>query len=73
MNPSSRDVGAQLLHRWFGRGAGPLRAELRIRHVTLMTEREAKVQTGLPGNIQLVIRHIVAEQVATIIGEPQFS
>ena len=65
-------MGAELQHRWLRRGTGPLRAELRVGHVTLMAEREAEVQAGFPGNIQLVARHVVAEHVATIIGEPQF-
>jgi hypothetical protein len=38
-----------------------------------MAEWKAEVQAGLPGDIELVVRHVVAEQVATIIGEPQLA
>src|SRR6476646_10674107 len=66
-----RHMGAELLHGRFGRRAGPLSAELRIRYVTLVTVRESEVHAALPRDIELVARHIVAEHVATVICEPQ--
>src|SRR5437868_11440348 len=66
-------VGAELLHRRLGRRAGAARAELRIRHITLMAEWKAEVEAGLPGDIEFVVRQVVAEHVATVIGEPQLA
>src|SRR6266481_1230604 len=68
-----RDVGAELLHWRLGRRAGPPRTELRIRYITLMAEWKAEVQTGLPGDIELIVRHVVAHHVTTVIGEPQLA
>jgi hypothetical protein len=46
------NVRAQLLRRRFSRRARPLRAELRIRIIALMTERKAEMQTGSPGDVE---------------------
>src|SRR5204862_888711 len=68
-----RHVSAELLHGWLGRRAGALRTEFRILHIALMTEWKAEVQAALPGDIELVVRHVVAHHVATVIGEPQLA
>ena len=36
-----------------------------------MAEREAEVQARLGCHVELVVRHVVAEHVAAVVGEPQ--
>src|SRR4051812_13833577 len=57
-----RHVCAKLLHGRLRGRASPLRAELRIRYVALMAKGEAEVQAFLPGDVELIARHVVAEQ-----------
>src|SRR5438105_3787755 len=66
-------VGAELLNGRLRRRAGALRSELRIRHIALMAEWKAEVEARLPGDIELVVRQVVAEHVAAVIGEPQLA
>src|SRR6185503_9821713 len=66
-------VSAELLHGWRASRAGTLSAELRIRRITLVAEWKAEVHAGLPGDIELVVRQVVAEHVAAVIGEPQLA
>src|SRR6266511_205730 len=67
-----RHVGAKLLDGRLSRRTRALRAELGIRHVALMAVWKAEVQAGLVRHIELVVRHVVAEHVAAVVGKPQF-
>src|SRR5580765_2863207 len=62
---------AGFLHRRFGGRASPLRAELRVGDVALMTEWETEVKSRLPGDVDLVGGYVVAHAVATIVREPE--
>ena len=38
-----------------------------------MAERETEVEAGLRGDVEFVVRHVVAEHVAAVVGEPQLA
>src|SRR4051812_14895050 len=53
------------------RRARPLPAELGIRNISPVTIRETEVEPGLRRAVELVVRQIVSQVVAAVVGEPQ--
>ena len=69
--PSGATCGAELDHRRRELRALVSHAELRIRHVALVAVRIAEMLADLGDVIELVARHVVAEPVARVLGEPE--
>src|SRR5437867_7233121 len=65
------DVRSQFLRRRGEFGAFARLAELGIGNVSLMAVWIAEVQPGPGSTIQLVVRLLIAERVAPVVGEPQ--
>ena len=47
--------------------------ELRIRDIPLVAKRKTEVQAGLRRHIELVVRNVVTERVAAVVGEPELT
>src|SRR6185503_6528259 len=67
------DVWPELGDGRFGRRTRTLGAELRVGDVALMTEGETKVQAGFGRDVEFIVRHVVAEVVAPVVGEPELT
>src|SRR5439155_4907241 len=67
----SSHMWTQVQHWRHKIATGALSTKLRVCNVLPMTVGETKVHAWFGGVIEFVRRHVVAEHVATIIGEPQ--
>ena len=67
------DMGAEIQRRWHEFAARALAAELGIGKRTAVTVGIAEMQAGPRRVVQFVGRQIVAQQVAPVVGEPQFA
>ena len=64
-------MGAEFLGRAGKIAARPAAAKLRVGNTAGVTVRKTKMQTRLGGAVQLVRGYIIAQVVASVIGEPQ--
>ncbi len=68
-----RHVRAELARRRRELVAAPPGAELGIGQVAAVAVRVAEIQAGARRVIELVGRHVVAQQVAAVVGEPELA
>ncbi len=72
-HPQRRDMRAQAGHRRDELAAAPALAELRVEEVALMAEGKAKMLPGLHDAVEFAAGLIIAQPVATVVGEPQLT